>query len=325
MPRLVVSFLGLAAGVTLAGLLPEQFGPAKRGPVQNLPVSDQAIASELGQDGAEQAEYTATAPAPLKFSVSAWRLKDPTSALAFFLSNRVEGATVSKFTKVAADEPGGVHFFARGNYVMRIKGWTPPKTDLDKLFSVLPRLDQSSLPTLPSYLPEGRLANSDRFIIGPAGLERFEGRISPGIAAFSMSAEGVTAKYPGGASLTIFNYPTPEIARQRVEEHRKTAGSVVKRTGPLVAVVLGSPDANAAELLLAKVNYQATLTWNEANPETEDRRGANMLIGAFALAGALMVLCVLAGVAFGLIRVAHRSAKKGEEEPAMIRLDLDAR
>jgi len=309
----------------MAALLPDQFGTAKRGSVRTMPGVDDALMSELGLDSAEQAEYSAAGPPAVKFTVSAWRLKDPTSAFTFFLANREAGATASKFQKVSASELGGTHFFARGNYVLRIKGWTPTKADLDKLFSTLPRLDQSSLPTLPSYLPEGRLPNSDRYIFGPTTLDRYESRISPGTAAFSMSAEGITAKYPRGSALTIFNYPTPEIARLRVEEYRKTPGSVVKRAGPLVAVVLGAPDATAAELLLAKVNYQATLTWNEANPEKEDQRGASMLVGAFALAGALIVMCVLAGVAFGLIRVAHRGSKRGQQEPAMIRLDLDAK
>jgi hypothetical protein len=322
MPRLLAFILLSLSGSVLAGLLPEQFGPAKRGPVAQIPVSDAAVASELGQDGAEKADYTAPGPPALKFSVSAWRLKDPTCALTFFLANRNAGAVKAKFEKLSATEPGGGLFFARGNYVMRITGWNPAKVDLDKMFSTLPRLDQSGLPTLPSYLPEGLVPNSDRFILGPATLERFEGRISPGMAAFSLSAEGVTARYPQGTSLTIFNYPTPEIARNRLEEHRKLPESVVKRAGPMVAIALGAKDPSSAERLLAKVNYQATLTWNEANPEQEDKRGAKTLLGAFALAGVIMLMCVCAGVAFGLIRVAHRNVRKGEDEPPMIRLDL---
>ena len=34
-------------------------------------------------------------------------------------------------------------------------------------------------------------------------------------------------------------------------------GNIVKRSGPLVAVVLNPPDADAAERLLALVKYQA--------------------------------------------------------------------
>jgi hypothetical protein len=325
MPRQLVLLLVAASGLVHAALLPEQIGAAKRGAIRPLPLRD-AVTAELGLDGAEEAEFVSADPKPAKFTVTVWRLKDPTSALSFFLASREQGAVPSKLEKLSVTEPSpNSLFFARGNYAVRFKGLIPPKADIDSLFGVLPRLDQSGLPTLPQYLPEGRLPNSDRYIVGPATLERFEGRISPGIAAFSMSAEGVSAQYPGGISLTIFNYPTPQMARERAEEFRKVPGSAVKRTGPLVVTVLGAADANAAELRLAKVNYQATLTWNEANPDSEVKRGANFLLGAFTLAGFVIVMSVGAGVAFGLIRVARRKTSKGEEEEPMIRLHLGSK
>ena len=322
MPRHLA--FALCCGISYGAILPEQIGAAKRGPVRPLPALDPALATELGFEASEEADFAAAAPAPpAKFTLAVWRLKDPTSALTFFLASRAAGAVSSKLQKVSVTESGaGSFYFARGNYAIRVKGAVPDKADLDKLFSTLPRLDQSSLPTLPAYLPEGRLPNSDRYILGPATLERYEGRISPGIAAFSMAAEGVTAKYDGDVSLTIFNYPTPQMARERETEFRKVARSVVKRSGPLVASVLGSADPSAAERLLAKVNYQATLTWNEANPEVDQKRGASMLVGAFTLAGVLIVMSVGAGAAFGLIRVMRGKSAKGSEEPPMIRLDL---
>jgi hypothetical protein len=316
---LFTAALGLQAAV-----LPEQIGVAKRtGAAQPVTYSDRALAEEWGLAAAETADYAATAPVALKYKVTAWQLKDPTAALAFFQATRDPKATPSQFEKVSVSEPNGTVFFARGNYCLRFAGWTPAKEDLDKLFAVLPKLDQSGLPTLPAHFPpEGRSPNSERYILGPTSLERFEGRISSGTVAFSMGAEGATARYGDGISLTIFNYPTPQIARERVEELRKVSGSVVKRSGPLAAVVLGASDPSAAERLLAKVNYQATLTWNEANPAVEMKRGANFLLGAFTLAGILMLMCVGAGVAYGVIRVARNRSGKGGEEPAMIRLDL---
>jgi hypothetical protein len=307
-----------------AAILPEQIGTAKRtAPAQLVQYADKPLAEEWGLAAAETAEYSALAPAALKYKVTAWQLKDPTAALAFYQASRDPKATPAQVEKHSVSEPTGSIFLARGNYCLRFTGWTPVKTDLDQLFAVLPKLDQSALPNIPAYFPpEGRLANSERLILGPTSLERFEGRISSGTVAFSMGAEGATARYGDGISLTIFNYPTPHIARERVEELRKVSGSVVKRAGPLAAVVLGASDPSAAERLLAKVNYQATLTWNEANPEVEDRRGASFLLGAFTLAGILMLMCVGAGVAFGLIRVARMRLGKGDEEPAMIRLDL---
>jgi hypothetical protein len=322
-PALWLCFVSAALSLP-AAILPEQIGAAKRtGPAQHVQYQDKSLAEEWGLAAAESAEYSATAPLALKYKVAAWQLKDPTAALAFFQASRDPKATPAQVEKLSVSEPNGAIFLARGNYCFRFTGWTPAKADLDQLYSVLPKLDQSALPILPAYFPpEGRLPNSERYILGPTSLERFEGRISSGTAAFSMGAEGATARYGEDISLTIFNYPTPQIARERVEELRKVSGSVVKRAGPLAAVVLGAADSSAAERLLAKVNYQATLTWNEANPEVEVRRGANFLLGAFTLAGILMLMCVGAGVAYGLIRVARMRSSKGGEEPAMIRLDL---
>ncbi len=333
MPRLVIAAAALAAACGLAvsaAILPETVGSAKLvGAAKAVVYPDQALAGEWGLDAAETAEFAAAAaPGPpatpaLKFRLTAWRMKDPTAALAFFLASRDSAAKPSNAAKLSVNEPDGSWFFVRGNYAMRFHGWIPVKADLDGLFAVLPKLDQSALPTLPAYFPaENRTPNSERYILGPASLDRFESRITPGMAAFSMGAEGALAKYEGGVVLTIFNYPTPQIARERVEEMRKAPGSTVKRAGPLAVAVLGAADANAAERLLAKVNYQATLTWNEAGPDVDVRRGASFLLGAFTLAGILMLMCVGAGVAFGVIRVARRRSGKGEDEGPMIRLDL---
>lgn len=327
MPRAVAVFLLLCGGVLTiqgAAILPEQIGQAKRaGAVKVVAYPDKALAEEWGLDGAESAEYAGVAAPAAKFQVTAFRLKDPTAALSFYQAARDAAAKPAKVEKLSVTEPDGSVFLLRGNYALRFKGWTPAKDDLDKLFAVLPRLDQSALPVLPAYFPaDNRVPNSERYILGPTSLDRFESRITPGMAAFSMGAEGAVAKYADGVSLTIFNYPTPQIARERVEEFRKISGAVVKRTGPLAVIALGATDPSAAERLLAKVNYQATLTWNEATPDVQVRQGANFLLAVFELAGFILLMCVGAGVAFGLIRVMRRKTAKGEEEAAMIRLDL---
>ncbi|BDC52605.1 hypothetical protein F183_A49200 [Bryobacterales bacterium F-183] len=327
MPRAVVLALLVAAATGWAAngpaTLPPEFAGAKQtGAPTPLVYPDKALAEEWGLEGAESAEY---AGPERKFKVSVWRLKDPTAAFAFFEASRDPKAIPNpEFKKTVVDEPNGVRFLTRGNYCLRFTGWAPKPADLDGLFHVLPKLDQASLPNLLAYFPvEGRKANSERLILGPASLDRFESRITPGMAAFSMGAEGAAVTYGDGTTLTIFNYPTPQIARERVEEFRKAGGAVVKRSGPLAIVALGAPDASAAERLLAKVEYKATLTWNEGTPDVEVRKSANFLLGAFTLAGIVILMCAGAGIAFGLIRVTRPKSVKGEEEAPMIRLGLD--
>ena len=85
-----------------------------------------------------------------------------------------------------------------------------------------------------------------------------------------MGAEAEIARFRskgGELDLVIFSYPTPQIARrQRVAEFEKLAGVMAKRAGPLVAVVPFRDSPDQAERLLARVNYQATITWDEYVP-----------------------------------------------------------
>jgi hypothetical protein len=112
------------------------------------------------------------------------------------------------------------------------------------------------------------------------------------------------------------------MARQRTDEFRKVEGAVVKRSGPLVAVALGATDPDAAERLLAKVNYQAALTWNEPDPDKVLRDGGRMMLSIFALAGVLCALAVGAGVMFGLLRYLRRRYSPTDIDEPMITLDL---
>ena len=85
---------------------------------------------------------------------------------------------------------------------------------------------------------------------------------------------------------------------------------------------LGSADADSAERLLAKVNYQAALTWNEPTQESVIRGTGNMLMSIVTLAGVIAALSVATGVMFGLLRYARRRYTKTDVDDPMITLDL---
>jgi hypothetical protein len=315
------------ASAALAGpaIFPDNWGKwkaaDKAGP---MALEDRAIAEELGFEGAEKTIYTGPNG---KFEARAWRFRDPTSALVYYFAMRPEGSKpapepLHKAEPLALTYPKGF-FMAHGNYVIQVLGPAPGPEDLKVLYGTLPRLDQSSLPILPAYLPpEDLKAGSERYVVGPASLERYEPRIGAATAAFSLGAEAVTADYGAAGRLSIFNYPTNEMARQRTEEFRKLPGAVVKRSGPLVAVMLGAEDPNAAERVLAKVNYQAALTWNEPTPDSVVKNTGRMMLSIFALAGVLCALAVATGVVFGLLRYMRRKYTDSDIDEAMITLDL---
>ena len=283
-----LSLVLLAALPAAAAIWPEQLYDHKRTKVEPVTLADKPVWEEYGIEAAERATYTGATG----FTASAYRLKDSTSAL----------AVIQWLSKPALQI---------GNYVLIFDGdFQLPKQLQDYLTIQLPRLDQAALPTLPDFLPKANLvANSRRFVIGPTSLSQFEPRISPSLAAFSLGAEGQLGRYSspaGELNLAIFSYPTPQIARERAAEFQKLAGAVVKRSGPLVAVTLAPPDADEAEKLLGKVNYQVNVTWSENVNKAPEGNVGDLLMGAVKLIGALVGFTILAGLGYAGIRITMR-------------------
>jgi hypothetical protein len=304
---------------------PEQLGPFTRGVAQPAPTPNAGVWEEYGLAETEQAQYTGDSR---RFTASAWRFRDPTGAMAAFDWQRPAGATPSPVGQLAAETQDTL-LLAFYNYLFRFEGWKPDEAELAPLLESLSRTDQSSLPTLPSYVPAAnRVPNSERYVLGPASLELFDKRIPPSIVAFHMGAEGQITRYSGkGGELTlgVFSYPTPNMARDRESAFREMKGALVKRSGPLVAVILSPPDADEAERLLAKVQYQATITWSERMPTARDNIG-NLILAIFSLTGLLVLFAAAAGLAVGGFRVfARRYIKGWEDEEPLILLRLDKR
>ena len=233
-------------------------------------------------------------------TVTAWRFHDSTGALGAILS--VPSATARQ------------HY----NYVLDFGAHQPTEAEMIGVVSTLKNIDSAPLPSLPGYLPAGPADKSQRYIIGPVGLQRFAPQIPPSVAGFSYGAEASLAKY-GDTALIIFEYPTQPIARQRLEEFRKIPGIVVKRSGPLVAAVLNPANADAAESLLAKVRFTANLTMDEYVPTRRDNI-AHLVLTAFELIGILLIFATIAGLSFGGWRLFRR--RKGVEPDAVITLHL---
>jgi hypothetical protein len=313
----------LLPGLANAAIFPDQIGPYQKSAPKTLGIPDQALYDEYGLESTEAAEYAA--PDQKHFSASGWRLHDSTGALALFQSRRPPGAVAADFAPLAVKTSDGI-IFAFGNYVFQFTGAYPDPASLTPFYQQLPKVENSPLPALTSILPaEGLLANSERYILGPVSLQRFEPSIPPSVAAFHLGAEGQSGKYQtskGLLSLILFSYPTPSIARQQAAEFQKIPGAMVKRTGPLVVVSLQPPDADAAERLLAKINYQASVTVNEKPPVNEIKGFAWAILNMFFLAGIILVICIMGGVGFAGYRILSRKMWKKEDPSVMITLDL---
>jgi hypothetical protein len=312
---LLVPALGLAA------ILPETIGPYHRTSTAQSLTSDRPLWEEYGLKDSEIASYDNGAG---KFTATVYRLQDTTAALAAFDWQRPVKSAPSKAANLAAETSDSL-LLVHGNYLLSFAGYKPGSVELDAVTQALRNVDTTALPGLPGYLPSRDLVpNSERYIIGPAGLQKFTTGIPPSVAAFHFGAEaqlGVFHSPKGDMTLAIFNYPTPQIAMQQVAEFEKLPGAVAKRSGPLVALVLAPTDADFAERLLAGVRYQAQVTRDEYVPTRRDNIGS-LLLNAFILIGILLAFSLASGLALGGFRAFMRRGKKGEEADAMITLHL---
>jgi hypothetical protein len=304
-----------------AAILPDTIGPYRRGSISKPAVSDQPIWTEFGLKSSETATYQNGAS---KFTATVWQLHDTTGSMAAFQWQRPASATPSAAAKLAAETPDGL-LLVHGNYLFSFAGYKPSKEEWDALTGSLHNVDLTVLPVLPSYLPsDGLVLNSERYILGPATLQKFAPGIPPSLAAFHFGAEaqmGLFRNAKGDAPMLIFKYPTPQIAMQRVVEFQKLNGAVAKRSGPMVAIVLAPPDPDYAENLLSQVRYQAQVTEDEYVPTRKDNIG-DLVINAFVLIGILLAFSVVSGFALGGFRALRRRTRHGEEADAMITLHL---
>ena len=319
----VAALVLLASGLQ-AAIFPDKIGTFEKSAPKTIGIPDQALYEEYGLEETESAEYTA--PDKKHFSAVGWRLHDSTGALALFQFRRPPGAVPSDISTLAVRTSDGV-IFAFANYVFQFTGDFPDPASLNPFYAQLARLENSPLPALTSFLPaEGLVPNSERYVLGPVSLQRFEPAIPPSVGGFRMGAEAQFGKYQtpkGLLNLILFAYPTPSMAREQAVEFQKISGAVVKRTGPLVVVSINPPDADAAERLLGKINYQASVTLNEHTEQSEAKGLAKMILNIFVLAGIVLAMCIVGGLGFAGYRIMSRKMWQKEDTAAMIVLDLE--
>ena len=282
-----------------AAIWPEQLGKYQRksvktGAVENPPPN------EYGKDETEEANYG-------QFTVKAQRYKDSTGAYAALLEMREPTLQV-------------------GNYLIACTGHCPK--DLAALVEKLPKFSHAALPVLRNYLPAKNIVpHSERYILGPLGLQATAPQIPASAINFDFAPEGDIARYKtpdGEATLAVFSYPTMQMARQQAAILEKLPDVAVKRTGPLVAVVFAPGGRAVANQLLSQINYQATISSDDQQiplvirPQT----AAQMVLGIIALAGIVLGFCLLSGIAFGAFRIVARRFGYSDAGTAMTTLHL---
>ncbi|MBV9771108.1 MAG: hypothetical protein JOZ32_16165 [Bryobacterales bacterium] len=308
--RLAALTVSLGLSFASAAIWPQQFGPYQRlsaSPV-DLPPNSKAQLDEDGLDAIERADYG-------PFQVTASRFKDVTGAYA------------------ASLDPSSKSALRVGNYLVACQGKCP-KNLAALADAALPHVSHGSLPTLDNYFPSKNLVpRSERYILGPAGLAANAPEIPAAAALFDFGTEAALAHYRslgGTVTLIVFSYPTPSVARQQLPQFQKIQDAAVKRTGPLIAVLLGhgaaSPDSAK---LLTDLNYDGVVAENEqpaAKPlELKPESAGKMVLAILSLAGLLLVFCLLSGLAVGgTLHLARKFGYSGAEG-SLITLHLEGK
>jgi magnesium-transporting ATPase (P-type) len=123
----------------------------------------------------------------------------------------------------------------------------------------------------------------------------------------------------GEATLMLISYPTPQLAAEHLRRidaaHQMTqpqngvssienAGSFFdKRTGPILVIATGPVSDSDAKSLLRMVNYEASVTWNTPTDNPQARDLYMLILNIVILCAIVGGLAVVAGVAFGGIRI----------------------
>jgi hypothetical protein len=184
---------------------------------------------------------------------------------------------------------------------------------------------------------------------GPAGSANPGTVLPPSLIGFERGAETATASYKlesGPATLTLINYPTPQMAAaqaRRIDEYLKAGNNAqhpftkplqdsnpaaleVRRSGPLVAVVSGDPIPDDAHKLLETVHYEADMSSLPGGPNHEVQNFAKLILGIVVLVIVMFAAAVVVAIFLGGGRAAFR-VMRGKPASTMFddeftRLDL---
>jgi hypothetical protein len=282
--------------------------------------ADAAIFREYGAVAAERRSYIRAADT---LTVTLYRMRDPTGAFGaytYLLNEQMSAANLTPYSSIS-------HLRAvvtLGNLLLDVTGkdLRPLADDLKAMLQQLaPRADRSPYPMLAQHLPaRGRLANSERYMLGPQALQRLLPLGNGDWVGFADGAEAELARYRlhgQEATLLLASYPTPQAAARKFEElgrwfdlNPEHNGSPVlpgplfaQRKGSLLALVAHTQSRSLANSLLEQVHYETQVTWNEPRHSLTDPNIGQILVGTIIGTGVILLFALVAGIGFGGVRI----------------------
>jgi hypothetical protein len=320
----VLLFFLTAIPVSAQGILPNSFAGWSAGttlaPTAGYKVPDSAtVAKEYGVVSTEKANYSRKNETTL--DVTLYRMGDPSGAYGFYSYMRSPEMTHAS--------PGDHSVMSRdraillvGNLVLDVRGTDLQRfgQDLDALVAAIaPKSEQGPLPTLTEHLPvKGFVDRSDKYILGPVALNEFFPVSPDDWLGFSHGAEAEVARYRVAdreLNLLIADFPTPQVAQKRLIDlqqmyHMNPASPdgnpsplFAKRSITLLAIVSGAHTKAEADQILNLVQSGSEVTWNEPTFQFKEPSIGAMIVGSIVGAGVLCMFAIIAGIAFGGLRL----------------------
>ena len=288
--------------------------------VEQLGVSEAGILREYGLVAAERRPY---ARGSQTLTITLYRMRDPTGAYGaytYMLTEPMPAANLTQHSSLSRQRAVVVV----GNLLVEATGSDVPALapDMKALVAQLaPRADGTPFPTLAQYLPErGRLARSERYLVGPMALQRLMPLGNGDWLGFADGAEAQLARYRVNgqeATLLLAAYPTPQAAARKLEElgrwfvlnpgrdtpQNAPAPLFARRRGPLLMLVAYTKSRALATALLDQVHYETQVTWNEPRFRLTDPNIGQVIIGTIIGTGVILLFALVAGIAFGGVRL----------------------
>ncbi|MCC7340140.1 MAG: hypothetical protein IT170_03555 [Bryobacterales bacterium] len=313
-----------------AALWTDRLGDFERQNASPYALPNAHLSQEYGIEAAERAEYKA---GNRRFTATAYQTADSTGATALYQSLQPAGAKPSEFENKAVEEAFALSSVEANsttvvqyqNYVMVFENDRPTWQVVKDYLGYAPNLGISTPPPLPGYLPkENRVPGTERYILGPESLNLYLPDVPAGIAAFSLGAEGQVAEYEADGNrlkLAILSYPTPQLARKKLEEYRSLGNPVLKREGTLIVFVASPSNRDFAERVVSLIRYRAAVTMNEklTSPAEEFRQ---LIVNIVIMVAVLILLAAVAGIAFGGLRFLRRRNSSADTDD-FLRLRID--
>lgn len=324
-----------------ASLLPPAFGGwVADGPAKSLisqAEADQANGAALKEYGFSDSSLVTYSRGDQTLKVKALRFSDASGAYGAYTFYRHSGWPKEDIGTGATSDNNRVLFWI-GNVLidaefLHISAMSG--SELRELAAMLPvpAGNKSLAPPILGNMPQKDLEpQTMHYALGPMGYAGAGGVLPPELIGFDRGAETVTANYKlrsGLATLTVINYPTPQMATAQakaIAEYLKSGNTPqhpfpkplqdsnptaleVRRSGPLVAIVSGDPIQDEAHKLVCTVHYEAETANLPGQPTNEVQKTAQLIVGIITLVVVMFVAAVGVALFLGGGRALYRKMR----------------